>query len=180
MTTRVLFLDRDGVINEDHGYVHRVEQFDFIEGIFDLTRAACRSGYRVVVVTNQSGIARGYYTETEFHRLTDWMRAAFETQGARIEAVYYCPYHPTEGIGAYRREDSCRKPAPGMLLQAARELEIDLGASLLIGDRVSDIQAAAAAGVGRSLLLVRPPERVPENPSCPVVASLSEAIPWLT
>ncbi|MBF0260917.1 MAG: HAD family hydrolase [Magnetococcales bacterium] len=180
VATRALFLDRDGVINVDHGYVHRVEQFEFIEGIFDLIRAAGRLGYRVVVVTNQSGIARGYYTEHQFHALTDWMRAAFEREGGRIDAVYFSPFHPTKGIGPYRREDPSRKPGPGMILQAARELDLDLAGSLLVGDRLSDIQAAVAAGVGRALLLVRPPESAPADPPCPVIATPGDAIHWLS
>lgn len=148
MSRPALFLDRDGVINVDHGYVSKPEQFDFIEGIFDLVVAANRAGYLTIVVTNQAGIGRGYYTEADFHRLTDWMCSQFAMRGAQIDAVYYCPSHPEYGIGKYRKDDDCRKPAPGMLLQAQNELDIDLKRSVLVGDKLSDIQAGKRAGVG--------------------------------
>jgi D-glycero-D-manno-heptose 1,7-bisphosphate phosphatase len=151
MSRPALFLDRDGVINVDHGYVHTPEEFQFIDGIFDLVAAANRADYLVVVVTNQAGIGRGYYSEAQFHALTDWMKTKFNESGGIIDAVYFCPYHPEHGIGAYRRESDFRKPDPGMLLQAQSELGIDLEQSILIGDKLSDMAAGRSAGVGTLL-----------------------------
>lgn len=153
MLKRALFLDRDGVINVDHGYVCSPARTEFIDGIFDLAAAANRSGYVTVVATNQAGIARGYYTEADFRTYMEWMRGEFGKHGARLDAVYYCPHHPEVGVGDYRRVCDCRKPAPGMLLDAQRDLGIDLGASLLIGDKPSDLDAGRAAGVGINLQL---------------------------
>lgn len=151
MSRPALFLDRDGVINVDHGYVSKPEQFDFIEGIFELVVAANHAGYLTIVVTNQAGIGRGYYTEEDFHQLTDWMCAQFEMRGAKIDAVYFCPFHPEHGVGKYRQDNVCRKPGPGMLLQAQKELSVDLKRSILVGDKPSDIQAGSRAGVGMLL-----------------------------
>lgn len=151
MTRPALFLDRDGVINVDHGYVHTPANFQFIDGIFDLVATANRAGYLVVVVTNQAGIGRGYYSEAQFHNLTHWMRRRFAEHGGQIDGVYFCPYHPEHGIGEYRRESEFRKPAPGMLLQAQSELGIDLEQSILIGDKLSDMVAGRSAGVGTLL-----------------------------
>lgn len=148
-----LFLDRDGVINHDTGYVHRADQVVFLDGIFDLCRAARQGGYRTVVVTNQAGIARGLYSEVEFHKLMDWMKARFVEEGAAIDAVYFCPHHPEHGLGAYRRQCSCRKPEPGLLLDAQRDLSLDFSNSILVGDRISDIEAARRANVARRVLL---------------------------
>jgi D-glycero-D-manno-heptose 1,7-bisphosphate phosphatase len=153
MTKPALFLDRDGVINVDHGYVHKVEEFEFVDGIFELVAAAQKAGYLVVVVTNQAGIGRGYYTEADFHLLMDWVRAEFVARGGQIDAVYFCPFHPEHGLGDYRQDSEFRKPAPGMLLQAARELGIDLGDSIFVGDNLTDMQAGLGAGVGSLLYL---------------------------
>ncbi|WP_158883202.1 D-glycero-beta-D-manno-heptose 1,7-bisphosphate 7-phosphatase [Rhodanobacter sp. L36] len=150
---RALFLDRDGVINVDHGYVYTPERTQFVDGIFDLCRKAKDHGYLVVVITNQAGIARGYYCEQEFHAYMQWMAKEFVTHHARIDAIYFCPHHPSEGEGAYLQVCDCRKPAPGMILQAQRELNLDLASSVLIGDKASDIQAGNAAGVGSCFLL---------------------------
>ena len=117
MSRPALFLDRDGVINEDVGYVHKIEEFRFIDGIFELCAAARRLGLAVVVISNQSGIARGYFSEADFGQLNEWMMTQFETAGTALDAVYFCPYHP-EGQGRYRRASADRKPAPGMLLRA--------------------------------------------------------------
>lgn len=152
MATPALFLDRDGVINVDHAYVHRIEDFEFIPGIFELCRAARAAGHKLVVVTNQAGIARGLYSEDQFHALTAWMKQRFADEGAPLDGVYFCPTHPTAGIGHYRVESTFRKPGPGMLLQAARELAIDLPRSAIVGDKVSDMQAGAAAGLRRLFL----------------------------
>jgi D-glycero-D-manno-heptose 1,7-bisphosphate phosphatase len=147
-----LFLDRDGVINVDHGYVSRPEDFEPIEGIFDLCREAQRQGYLIIVITNQAGIGRGYYTEADFEALTTWMIGRFEEEGIAIADVYHCPFHPEHGIGPYKADTACRKPHPGMLLQAAAEHGIDLAGSVLVGDKPSDIQAGIGAGVGRLFL----------------------------
>ncbi|TAN04634.1 MAG: HAD family hydrolase [Rhodanobacteraceae bacterium] len=148
---RALFLDKDGVINVDHGYVCTPERTDFIDGIFDLCRASTRNGFLNVVVTNQAGIARGHYAESQFLAYMDWVRSEFRKRDARLDAVYYCPHHPVHGIGDYLRDCECRKPKPGMLLAAQRDLGLDLGGSILIGDSGSDIGAGEAAGVGTCL-----------------------------
>lgn len=152
-----LFLDRDGVINVDHGYVHRPEEFDFIPGIFELCLQAKSLGYWIFIVTNQAGIGRGYYTEADFLSLTEWMITQFTQKGVKIDQVYFCPYHPEHGIGQYKKESEYRKPGSGMLLQATREFPVDLSRSCLIGDKESDILAAQRAGVGRSILFTQKP-----------------------
>jgi D-glycero-D-manno-heptose 1,7-bisphosphate phosphatase len=141
------------VINEEHGYVHRREAFQFQPGIFELCRAAQELGYLLVVVTNQAGIARGYYTEAEFLELTAWMVASFAEQQVYIARVYHCPYHPVHGVGVYKCDSPDRKPKPGMLLRAQKDFSLDLSSSILIGDKLSDIQAAQAAGVGKAIML---------------------------
>lgn len=148
-----LFLDRDGVINHDDGYTHRIEEFRFRDGIFELCARAQELGYALVVVTNQAGIGRGYYSEADFERLTAWMLECFAERGIRFAGVEHCPDHPTHGLGAYRRENPRRKPGPGMLLDAAARHGLDLARSVMIGDRASDMQAALAAGVPTRILL---------------------------
>lgn len=155
MARPALFLDRDGVINIDHGYVHRIEDIEFIDGIFELVQYANSAGYWVVIATNQAGIGRGYYTEAQFHRLMVWIGHQFEQRGGHIDRVYFCPYHPDHGIGIYRKESSYRKPHPGMLLQAAQDLDIDLATSIMVGDKESDMEAAYAAGVATRLCLTQ-------------------------
>lgn len=150
---RALFLDKDGVVNIDHGYVCTPERTQFIDGIFALCRTATEHGYLNIVATNQAGIGRGYYTEGQFLEYMDWMRGEFRKHGAQIDAVHYCPHHPVHGLGEYLRECDCRKPRPGMLLAAQRELELDLGGCILIGDSTSDVEAGEAAGIGRICLL---------------------------
>jgi len=149
---RALFLDRDGVINLDHGYVHEQTHFNFVDGIFDLVKYANDLGYIVLVVTNQAGIGRGYYTEQDFKFLTKWMCDQFLANGGRVEKVYYCSEHPDDGLGAYKRDSYFRKPGPGMIVAAAHDYKLDLPSSVLIGDKVTDIEAGIAAGVGRNIL----------------------------
>lgn len=161
---RALFLDRDGVINLDRGYVHRRETFEFQEGIFDLCRAAQSKNYVLIVATNQAGIARGYYTEAEFCKLTTWMIDEFAAQQVNIARVYYCPHHPVHGIGRYKVDSVDRKPQPGMLLRARADFDLDMMSSVLVGDKVSDIQAAEAAGIGTKILLC--PLHGTEDESC--------------
>jgi D-glycero-D-manno-heptose 1,7-bisphosphate phosphatase len=175
MSRRALFLDRDGVINVDHGYVHIQDAVDFVDGIFELVAAAKQLGYLVVVVTNQAGIGRGYYTEVHFHALMEWMKAQFVERQGKIDAVYFCPYHSEHGIGEYRRESEFRKPAPGMLLQAQRELNIDMERSIFIGDTLTDIIAGRAAGVGTLLHLNG--EKTSDDAIA--ITQLSEGLPYL-
>lgn len=143
---RALFLDRDGVINVDHGYVCSVRRTDFVPGIFDLAKEAVKEDYLVIVVTNQAGIARGYYSENRFVRYTRWVHGVFKREGALIHATYYCPHRPDEE-GCVICE--CRKPAPGMLLSAARRFGLDLAGSVMVGDKTTDFMASRSAGVGR-------------------------------
>lgn len=152
-----LFLDRDGVINEDLGYVHRVADFRFREGIFDLCAIAQSRGLALVVVTNQAGIGRGFYTEAAFRDLTDWMLARFAERGIRFAGVEHCPDHPVAGLGDYRRENSRRKPGPGMILDASATHGLDPACSVMLGDRATDMQAALAAGVGTRVLIAASP-----------------------
>lgn len=181
MSKSALFLDRDGVINVDFGYVHKASDFVFCDGIFDLVKAANQNHLTVVVVTNQAGIGRGYFSEETFHELTHWMRGQFLNMGARIDNVYFSPYHPTEAIGAYKKDDFSRKPNPGMLLQASAEHDIDLSQSLLVGDNITDVQAGIAAGVELNLLLDNQGlyESI-DMPGTRRITSLIEAIPFLT
>ncbi len=143
-----LFLDRDGVLNEDRGYVYRREDFVWIEGASDCIRAFNDRGWWVFVVTNQSGIARGYYTESQMQDLHDWMCAELDAQGARIDRIYYAPHHPEGVVPGLRKASFDRKPKPGMLLSAMADFPVKREASFLIGDKAADIAAAKAAGVG--------------------------------
>lgn len=171
-----LFLDRDGIINVDHGYVHRPERFDFIPGIFELARFAANDlRWPIVVVTNQAGIGRGLFDEAAFHALTRWMCERFDAERAPIARVYHCPYHPEHGIGGYRQDHPWRKPKPGMILQAADDLSLDLARSAIVGDALSDIEAGAAAGVGLRIR-VGPPDVDPGAPPHHVAADLAEAL----
>lgn len=141
------FLDRDGVINLDHGYVHSPDRFVWVEGATAAIRWLNEQGYLVFVVTNQSGIARGYYDEAAVHVLHGWMTAQLASAGAHIDAFYFCPHHPDAVHDALRVSCDCRKPKPGMLLRALAEWPVERSGSFLIGDRSTDIEAAAAAGI---------------------------------
>jgi D-glycero-D-manno-heptose 1,7-bisphosphate phosphatase len=176
---RALFLDRDGVINEDRGYVHRREDFVFLDGVFDACRRAAGLGYRLVVVTNQSGIGRGVYAEKDFRQLNEWMLAQFARRGVAIGGVYHDSTHPQCGLGEYRRVSAGRKPGPGMIFRARDELDLDLSRSALVGDRESDIAAARAAGVGTAILVEAGPKRRMKTGADQAVGSLGDAVAWL-
>lgn len=150
---RALFLDRDGVINVDHGYVHRAADTDWLPGIFECCRQARAEGYVLIVVTNQAGIGRGYYNEEQFLDYTAWVHRTFAEQGAPLLATYYCPHHPEAGKGEYLAACQCRKPQPGMINAALVDWRLDATASLLWGDKPSDIAAATAAGLGKAKLI---------------------------
>ena len=149
---RALFLDRDGVINKEINYLHKIEDFEFVEGIFDLCRKATEHDYRIIVITNQAGIARGYYSEADLEKLTKWMMREFASRGIDISRVYACPHLIDAKIEAYRCDCPARKPNPGMLLQAQEDFDLDMAESIFIGDRVSDMTASIRAGVNRLFL----------------------------
>jgi len=150
---RAVFLDRDGVINVERAYVCRVEDFHFIEGVFSACRQFQEWGYLLVIITNQSGIALGYYSEEAFLNLTDWMLEQFHRQEIEINGVYYCPHHFEGEVLKYRKKCHCRKPEPGMILKARDELNLDLSSSVLVGDKEADIEAALNAGVSTNILV---------------------------
>lgn len=153
MKRRGLLLDRDGVINEDHGYISTFDRFEFKPDLFPFLRKAQDSGFRLVVVTNQSGVARGYYTMQDYAVLTECMQKALMKEGIALDLVLASFTHP-EGIEPSLRRDSYwRKPNPGMIYEAALRLNLDLSRSVMIGDKVSDMKAALEAGVGRCLLI---------------------------
>jgi len=150
---RALFLDRDGVVNVERGYVHRIPDFEFTPGLFELCRAAADRGYLVAIVTNQAGIARGLYGEADFARLTAWMLDQFVARGLPAPKVYYCPHHPAAGVEDLLQDCPSRKPNPGMILAARDDGELDLGRSILVGDKARDLEAGRRAGVGVLALL---------------------------
>lgn len=139
---KALFLDRDGTINIDRAYVHAKEDFTFIDGVFEFCRKAQEKGYLIIVITNQSGIARGYYTEADYKRLTDWMLGEFAKRGVVVTDVFHCPL----------LSGPDRKPEPGMFLKARDKYSIDMSASVNIGDKQRDVEAGERAGVGVNLL----------------------------
>jgi len=141
------FLDRDGVLNVDRGFVSKSRDFEWIAGAQKAVRYLNDAGYLTVIVTNQSGIARGYHTESEFQALHSWIDERLSISGAHIDAVYFCPHLPDAVLPKYRSNCECRKPRPGMILRAIREFDIDPSSSFLIGDKDSDCEAAAAAAV---------------------------------
>ncbi|SIO00354.1 D-glycero-beta-D-manno-heptose 1,7-bisphosphate 7-phosphatase [Salinivibrio sp. ES.052] len=153
MSLPAVFIDRDGVVNVDHGYVSSTDSFEYIEGVFEACLALKEQGYLLVLVTNQAGIARGYFTEQDFLRLTEWMDWNFADKGVDFDGIYYCPHHATEGVGEYRVDCECRKPKPGMFLDAAKELNIDLSRSVMVGDKTDDMTAADAAGIATRFLV---------------------------
>jgi D-glycero-D-manno-heptose 1,7-bisphosphate phosphatase len=176
--TRALFLDRDGVVNEEIGYLHRAEEVRFVDGIFSLCRTAVRLGYRLIVVTNQAGIARGFYSEADFELLMAYIREEFRVEGVELDAVYYCPFHPEHGVGKYKREHEDRKPGIGMLRRGMTEFGLELGESVMVGDRCSDVGAANAAGL-RQMFLITGTESAECNGRYLSVDSLVEVERWL-
>lgn len=149
MTRAAVFLDRDGTLNVDKGYVHRIEDWEWIPGAIGAITALKKAGFLVIVITNQAGIARGYYDEADMNNLHTIINMELQRHGATIDGFYHCPHHPEFGEV---RECECRKPMPGLIYEASQDFDIDLGCSWLIGDKTSDIQAGLAAGV-RSILV---------------------------
>ena len=146
MTIKTIFLDRDGVINKEVGYLHKIEDFKFINGVFEACRYFQSLDYQIIVVTNQSGIGRGYYDEDAFHVVNNWMLNQFKNQSINILGVFFCPHAPESSC-------NCRKPKPGMFNQASDKYNIDMKKSWMIGDKEADIMAANAAGIQNTLLV---------------------------
>ncbi|HIF9295132.1 TPA: D-glycero-beta-D-manno-heptose 1,7-bisphosphate 7-phosphatase [Photobacterium damselae] len=180
MAKPAVFIDRDGVINVDHGYVHTTDDFEYVEGVFAACKKLKEMGYLLVLVTNQSGIARGMFTEDEFLSLTEWMDWNFVDNGVEFDGIYYCPHHP-EGQGDYRQECDCRKPKPGMLISARDYLKIDMTRSVMIGDKADDMTAAKAAEVGTKILVRtgKPVTEVGEQLADVVLDSVADVPAWL-
>ncbi|WP_017444402.1 D-glycero-beta-D-manno-heptose 1,7-bisphosphate 7-phosphatase [Gayadomonas joobiniege] len=150
---KALFLDRDGIINQDTGYLYQIKDCKFVEGVFELCQQATREGWQIFVITNQSGIARGLYSVQQMHQLHQWMKYEFKQRGAHITQFYFCPHHSEKGEPPYDIKCSCRKPEPGLLLEAARQHEVALPDSIMLGDKHSDMLAAKRAGIQRRILL---------------------------
>ncbi|OOF44114.1 D-glycero-beta-D-manno-heptose-1,7-bisphosphate 7-phosphatase [Rodentibacter trehalosifermentans] len=149
---KAIFLDRDGTLNIDYGYVHEIDHFKFIEGAIEALQELKTMGYLLVLVTNQSGIARGYFSEKQFLQLTEWMDWSLAEQGVDFDGIYYCPHHPS-GEGEYKENCDCRKPKSGMLLQAIKELKIDPARSVMVGDKTDDLRAGMGAKVKTNVLI---------------------------
>ncbi|MBW8192966.1 D-glycero-beta-D-manno-heptose 1,7-bisphosphate 7-phosphatase [Neiella marina] len=148
-----VFLDRDGVINLDTGYTHKVEDLVILPGVAKGCRRLIEAGFKLVIVTNQSGIARGLYTKSDYQRFTERLLELLATQSVHFHGVYFCPHHQLGEIKQYSKDCDCRKPKPGMLLEASKDLSLDLSKSYMVGDRPSDLEAAVQAGVIGQVLI---------------------------
>ena len=183
MTLRpAAFIDRDGVLNVDHGYVFRVQDFEWLPGAIDALGQLQRAGYALVVITNQSGVARGLYTLDDVDLLHAHLRADLQAHGVQVAGIYACPHHPDGVVPEYSLNCVCRKPMPGMIEQAAHDHGLDLTASWLFGDKASDIEAGRRAGVGRCWLICTG-GTAGEARACGAAgaaASLSEAVQAVT
>jgi len=186
---RAIFLDRDGTINEEVGYLDDFAKLKIIPTAFEAVRLINGAKMKAVVITNQAGVARGLFSEDFVKTANKFLHAEFLKENALIDAFYYCPHHPTEGIDPYRRECDCRKPAAGMLVQAAREMNIDLTRSYIIGDRYNDMEAGKKAGVkcvlvktgfGQSVLQDDGPDKLTaDNKPDYIAADILEAVRWI-
>ena len=183
---RAVFLDRDGTINEEVGYISDSAQFRLFDYAAEAIRLLNKAGWLTVIVTSQAGIARGIFPESFLTSLHEQMQLELSRLGATIDAIYYCPHHPTEGEVPYRRECDCRKPKPGMLKRAADELNVDLSASVVIGDRFRDLGMAQAVGARSVLVLTgygqeeleRDGNDWPQQPDH-IAKNVLEAVQWV-
>ena len=146
MSERAVFLDRDGTINKEVQYLGDEQRLELIGGAAEGIHLLNEAGYQVVVLTNQAGVARGYFSEKTVERIHQRLQKVLQEDGAWLDAVYYCPHHPTEGTSSYQVDCDCRKPKPGLLVRAAKDLNIDLRQSYVVGDKLSDLEAGYAAG----------------------------------
>jgi D-glycero-D-manno-heptose 1,7-bisphosphate phosphatase len=143
---KILFLDRDGVINIEKNYLYKIEDFEFVDGLFETCRLYQDRGYKIIIVTNQSGIGRGYYTHADFAKLTDWMITEFKSNGVNILDIFYCPHTPDDKC-------DCRKPSIGMVQKADNLYSVDFENSIMVGDKESDIELAINANIGKKILV---------------------------
>ena len=150
---RAVFLDRDGTLNHDVGYTHKIEDLRLLDGVVEGLQLMAKMGFSLIVTTNQAGIARGYFTEQQMHEFNQHLIEVLEYYGINIDGIYFCPYHATAGLGSYKRESTWRKPQAGMIIQAAKDHQIDLSGSYAIGDKKSDIIAGKNAGCTSILVL---------------------------
>ena len=176
---KALFLDRDGVINEDYGYVYETNKFHLVDNIQTLIKQAVISGYKIIIVTNQAGIGRKIFSNEDFLKITQYMKDLFLKDNYRIDAVYHCPYHRTEGIGQYLKNSYDRKPNPGMLLKAQKDFNLDMNKSILIGDKMSDIDAGRNALVKTNILFNKNKNKNKKLNSFLEISCLTEALKYL-
>jgi D-glycero-D-manno-heptose 1,7-bisphosphate phosphatase len=174
-----VFLDRDGTLIRDVGYLRRLDQVEILPGVAEALKSLCNSGLRIVLVTNQSGVGRGFLSEEKLQEIHKILVESLAARGGKIDAIYYCPHHPTEGLNGYRMTCDCRKPNDGMLRRAAKELRLDLGASYVVGDQASDMELAARVGAQGVWIYdgSRPCARRPA--SAFVAVDLSQAAQWV-
>jgi D-glycero-D-manno-heptose 1,7-bisphosphate phosphatase len=143
---KIIFIDRDGVINKEIGYLYKIQDFEFIDGVFDACKYFLSLGYEIIIITNQSGIARGLYKEEDFLKLNTWMLEKFCEKDIRINDVFHCPHGPEDNC-------SCRKPKPGLFLKAIKKYSVDINKSWMIGDKETDIQSARDAGIEKTIIV---------------------------
>ncbi len=174
---KAVFLDRDGTINVDKDYLYRIEDFEYIDGAIEGLKALVDLGYMLVVITNQSGIARGFYTEDDYHRINDWMKRDLASRGIKIEATYFCPHLPEGIVKEYAVECDCRKPATGLFWKAAHDLDIDMDHSIAIGDKQRDLSICKESGVKGILISDIADE---DYPSCNSWTDIIEAVKLLS
>jgi D-glycero-D-manno-heptose 1,7-bisphosphate phosphatase len=182
MRGKAVFLDRDGTINVDKGFVHRKEDFTFVDGAASAIGMLNRHEYKVVVVTNQSGVSRGIYTEEDVRKLHVYVNDELRKHGAHIDRFYFCPHHPEAPLKEYQCDCDCRKPKPGMVLQAIKDLDLDISTSYIVGDREWDISAGKRAGL--TSILIRTDDSTFDNTICDekpdmVVKSLHDAVQYI-
>ncbi len=150
---KAIFLDRDGVINQEVNYLHKIEDFKFTDNCISALKLLQSAGYSLFIVTNQAGIGRGYYSESDFHNLMNWLDTELAKHGVNITDIEFCPHHPTGATGIYKRYCTCRKPKPGMLLNLIGKHDVDVSKSFMVGDKFSDLEAAEAAGIEKCILV---------------------------
>ena len=159
---KAVFLDRDGTINVDKDYLHKISDFEYIDGVLEALLSITEMGFLIVIVTNQSGIARGYYGEDDFRKLNDWMIQDLKAKGINIAGVYYCPHLPDGSVSKYAIECSCRKPATGLFWRAKKELNIDMDKSVAIGDKIRDLSICLETKA-HGILLKEDKDKIYEN-----------------